>query len=297
VTTGPDDIQGVLPVEDSEQPKKRKWTRLKEGLPYSDLDPAQWREYDDVEIGSLWLFGAREKGNGHSLDYHGNFIPQIVTQLLTRYTKANDVVLDLFLGSGTTAIESVNMGRRCIGVELQPRMVKHVENKIGEEHIGKDIRIICGDSGDESSAEAVRRELADMEQTHAQFVMLHPPYWDIIRFTEEANDISNAESVDDFLAGFRRIAEAGYGLLEPGRFAGLVIGDKYTAGELVPLGFLTMQEMMAAGFRLKSIIVKNIEGNEVAKGRTNNLWRYRAFAGGFYIFKHEYVMVFQKPLK
>ena len=33
---------------------------------------------------------------------------------------------------------------------------------------------------------------------------------------------------------------------------------------------------------------------EKAKGKDANLWRYRALAGGFYIFKHEYVMVFQK---
>ena len=40
---------------------------------------------------------------------------------------------------------------------------------------------------------------------------------------------------------------------------------------------------------------KDMQGNERAKGKTANLWRYRALAGGFYIFKHEYVMVFQKP--
>ena len=40
--------------------------------------------------------------------------------------------------------------------------------------------------------------------------------------------------------------------------------------------------------------IAKMVGNERAKGKTANLWRYRALAGGFYIFKHEYVMVFQK---
>jgi len=52
--------------------------------------------------------------------------------------------------------------------------------------------------------------------------------------------------------------------------------------------------MNEVGFKTKSIIVKNIEGNEIAKGKNNNLWRYRALAGGFYVFKHEYVMIFFK---
>jgi hypothetical protein len=53
--------------------------------------------------------------------------------------------------------------------------------------------------------------------------------------------------------------------------------------------------MQQAGFRTKAILVKNITGNERGKGRTSNLWRYRALAGGYYVFKHEYVIVFRKP--
>ena len=37
-----------------------------------------------------------------------------------------------------------------------------------------------------------------------------------------------------------------------------------------------------------------ITGNEKAKGKTANLWRYRALAGGFNIFEHEYIMTFYK---
>ena len=55
-----------------------------------------------------------------------------------------------------------------------------------------------------------------------------------------------------------------------------------------------MARMMALGFKLKGIIVKDIQGNERAKGKTANLWRYRALAGGFSIFQHEYIFIFQK---
>ena len=37
-----------------------------------------------------------------------------------------------------------------------------------------------------------------------------------------------------------------------------------------------------------------MQENEKAKGKDANLWRYRALAGGFNIFKHEYIMIFQK---
>jgi hypothetical protein len=82
---------------ENERPPKTK--------PWSDIDLDCWQDYDHVLTDSLWIFPSRASGEGHSLDYHGNFIPQIATQALTRYTKAGEVVLDLFLGSGTSAIE------------------------------------------------------------------------------------------------------------------------------------------------------------------------------------------------
>jgi hypothetical protein len=55
---------------------------------------------------------------------------------------------------------------------------------------------------------------------------------------------------------------------------------RYTKkGEWIPLGFLAMNEVTKRGFRLKSI---------------KELWRYRALAGGFYVFKHEYVFNFRR---
>jgi len=34
--------------------------------------------------------------------------------------------------------------------------------------------------------------------------------------------------------------------------------------------------------------------NNRAKRNQENLWRYRALVGGFYVFRHEYILLFQK---
>ncbi len=288
------------------QPRKpvsrKKPAALTEGLPkplpYSDIDVSQWRDYEHVETGSLWLFNGRDRQNGHQLDYHGNCVPQILTQLLTRFTKQGDVVLDLFLGSGTSAIEAVNLGRRAIGVELKPELAEYVREKLEAQGKAQDVEIINGDSTNQIwTGKAIRRGLKQFKQEQAQFLFLHPPYADIIRFSDSDSDLSNAESTEVFLDQFEQVCRLGYEMLEPGRFAAVVIGDKYANKELIPLGFYCLERMNRVGFKTKSVIVKNITGNEKAKGRMNNLWRYRALVGGFYIFKHEYVLLFQKPAK
>ncbi len=261
---------------------------------YNDIDLTRWKEYDDVRTDSLWIMMSRQNTNGHVFDYHGNFIPQIANQVFRRYTKENDIVVDWFLGSGTSAIEAVNLNRRLVGVELKSDLVEYVKEKLPEGVVGDSIRLIQGDSTTETTRALVAGALTDMGAGRCQLAVLHPPYGDIIKFSELKEDLSNMPTTEAFLSGFRLVAQNAYNTLDSGRFAVLVIGDKYGAGELDPLGFKCMQAMNDVGFKTKSIIVKNIEGNEKAKGRDNNLWRYRALAGGFYIFKHEYVMVFFK---
>ena len=272
-------------MEDRRRPPK---------LEINDIDLRNWKDYPHILTDSLWLLGSRTSNNGHSLDYHGGFIPQIANQALLRFTCTDDIVIDWFVGSGTSAVEAANLNRRLIGVELKAELVEHVGRKVSDSVSSGRPRLICGDSTTPETLESVQSALRGMGSEHAQLAILHPPYADIIQFSDSDADLSNCPSTDEFLERFRLVAENAYATLEPGRFAVLVIGDKYSRGELDPLGFKCLQVMNEVGFRTKSIVVKNIEGNEVGKGRTNNLWRYRALNGGFYVFKHEYVMFFFK---
>ncbi|MCL4297234.1 MAG: hypothetical protein KJ077_15970 [Anaerolineae bacterium] len=272
--------------QSSKSPKHTSW---------SDLDLNRWREYEEIETDSLWLYPNRASGDGHKLDYHGNYIPQIATQLLTRYSKKDEIVLDMFLGSGTTAVEAARLDRRCLGVELKPELVEYVRGKIRPDLLESRIRLLQGNSAAPETVGRITETFQAMQADAAHLLILHPPYADIIKFSDRPDDLSNAPTTAAFLDGFEIVARNGYELLAPGRFAALIIGDKYANGELVPLGFWCMERMNRAGFKTKAIIVKNIEGNEKGKGKSANLWRYRALAGGYYIFKHEYIILFFKP--
>lgn len=261
---------------------------------YSDINLKKWRDYGHVKTDTLWEFPTRLKEGGHSNEYHGNYIPQIAQQLYERFTKKGDIVLDLFFGSGTSGIEAINMQRRCIGVELKEELAEKVSEKFTPKQLVTDVNIICADSTTKTAKEKIQARLDVMGRNKAQFLVLHPPYDDIIKFSDKKEDLSNCSSTEEFYNLFEKVAKNGYDLLEKGRFAVLIIGDKYSDSQIQPLGFECMRRMNNLGFITKSIIVKDIQGNEKAKGKTANLWRYRALAGGFYIFKHEYVMIMQK---
>lgn len=91
---------------------------------FNDIDLEHWRE-SDVNTDSLWLIGERGKTGKHKNIYHGNFILQIPYQLLSRYTKQGEVVLEPFMGSGTTLFECDYLSRRYIGLDINQERIDY----------------------------------------------------------------------------------------------------------------------------------------------------------------------------
>ena len=264
--------------------------------PINDLDLRQWRDYPEILTDSLWTFPERDRSGAHLADYHGNFIPQIPHQALLRYSKNGDVVLDPFLGSGTTLIECRRLGRHGIGIELNREVARAARQRIAEEPSPDSVStsVLVGDSSDlERTSRKIERQLRRLGRTEVQLALLHPPYHSIIRFSDHPADLSTCADPQAFLERFGRVVDLTSRFLAPNRYLVLVIGDYYEKGTWTPLGFQCMQAVLERGYRLKSIVVKDMHGNR-AKRNLTNIWRYRALAGGFYIFKHEYVFFFQR---
>jgi len=257
----------------------------------NDINLLRWKEYDEIITDSLWVLDKRDTSGAHLGWYWGNFIPQIPHQIILRYTKKGDWVLDTFVGSGTTLIECRRLGRNGIGIELNPEVAQKAKELIEKEQ-NKD-NVINDVIIEDSRTTNIKQVLDKYEIKQVQLLIMHPPYHDIIKFSKNEKDLSTAKNTGEFLKMFGEVVSNATLYLEKGRYFALVIGDKYSKGEWIPLGFYCMQEVLKRGYLLKSIIVKNFEETR-GKRNQKELWRYRALVGGFYIFKHEYIMLFKK---
>lgn len=262
-------------------------------MKFNDINFDDWKN-EDINVDSLWIYNEREKSGKHKNHYHGNFIPQIPKQLIKRFTKKGDIVFEPFMGSGTTLFECENLDRKYIGFDISSEIIEYV-HKTMQVSDCKCFEIRNNNSADISqTTENLQSSLQKFGKEKFQHAILHPPYWDIIRFTDLDTDLSNAKTLDEFLFLMKSVVQTTYDFLEKERYFAIVIGDAYRNKELVPLSFYILH-LVKKNFDvlLKGIIVKNIEGNRGKIG-VNSIWKYRAMKSDYYIFKHEYILIFKK---
>ena len=101
---------------------KDEWRRPR-GDRQTDIER---EEFLDWTLGVWWEFpGENPKKVGHP----AAFPVELPRRLIKLYSYLDDVILDPFLGSGTTAVAAKLLGRRCIGVEIDCQYCELASNR------------------------------------------------------------------------------------------------------------------------------------------------------------------------
>lgn len=236
-----------------------------------------------LENTTVWSFPERGDWATHRVTakYRGNFAPQIPRNLILRYTKEEEVVLDPFVGSGTTLVECKLLRRRGIGVDINPAAVemcrKNLDFRVDNE-LPQVVRV-----GDARRLDFLRNESVDL-------IIAHPPYADAIRYSDNIEgDLSRIHDVQEFLAEMSKVALELFRVLKTGRCCAVLIGDIRRNRHVIPLGFYVFQRFLKAGFSPFEIIIK-IQHH----CKTTEYWMPRATKMGFLLLAHEYLFVFEK---
>ena len=218
--------------------------------------------YDGQIYDDLWLFPRR--GEGGDPAFHGAFIPQVPQYLAIRYTSPGDVVWDPMAGSGTTGDALKDFDLEVYMSDLVPTRPDIISGESGSVHPPKPVDLI----------------------------ILHPPYYNIIKFSDNPQCLSNCRTLEDFLDGYDYIIYNLDKALKEGGYLALVIGNIYMDGRIVSLPYLCMHPLEARKYKLKADYIKDIQGN--AQNNAQNLWRFRHQKNGTAVFKHEHIVVFRK---
>lgn len=228
------------------------------------------------EITSIWSFKERGEWAIHKGDYPGNCSPYVVKNLLIKYSNKNDIVLDQFVGSGTTIIESLLLNRKAIGIDINDKAINITKSRI--KNIDGKYKLIRGD--------ATKLKLKNKS---IDFICTHPPYMDIIKYSNGIRGDISLLSGEEFYNSIKLVAKESFRVLKEKCYCAILIGDVRKNGLIVPVGFNVMELFLNEGFLLKEIIIK-----EQHNCKSTDKWIEIAKKRNFLLIQHEYIFVFQK---
>lgn len=236
----------------------------------------------ELETTTVWSFENRSNHSIHNSKYRGNFAPQIANNVLKKYSKEGDLVLDPMFGGGTTLIEANLLRRRSIGLDINPLTISS---------FNKNIKILPNKSFAPSIYLGDTRELNMIDDCSIDLILTHPPYLDIIKYSDNkiANDLSNINSLDIFLFEFDKAVKEYFRVLKPNSYCAIVVGDVRRQGNYIPLAFSIMQLFINNCFILKEDIIK-IQHN----CSETNKWIEKAKKYNFHLIMHEHLFILRK---
>lgn len=188
---------------------------------------------------SFWT-SEKCKDDKSAMNHPAPFMIKDIMKLISFFTKKKMVVLDPFVGSGTTLLASASLGRKSIGIDLSGKYKKLAKKRLEEKNFieGKYYRYILGDS------KKVLPKLGDID-----YIVTSPPYHNILRnkgdglrakknngyrngartgvdyYSEHKNDLGNKKTYEDFLESFKEIMAEAYKKLRSGKYCSVIISD------------------------------------------------------------------------
>jgi DNA modification methylase len=239
------------------------------------------------ETETVWSFPNRGDWATHVGNYRGNWSPYIPRNLLQRYTRKGDLVLDQMCGSGTTLVECKLLGRNAIGVDVNRDAIMVSLDRLNfafkpiDSDYPSDLSIKTY-VGDARKLDAIADETIDLIATH-------PPYAYIIPYAQRTEgDLSALRKLEDFLEAMRRVADESFRVLKKGKHCAILIGDTRKHKHYVPISFRVFQQFLDAGFILREDIIKLQWKTKTTRER----WRSSKL--DFYRIAHEHLFVFKK---
>lgn len=233
-------------------------------------------DFFKLEDTSIWSFKDRGNWATHNGSYPGNCSPMVIKNLLLKYTKENDFVLDQFVGGGTAAIECLLLKRKIIAFDINIKSINITKNRI---------KNIDG----WNSINVGNAKKLNLTNESVDFICTHPPYLDIIKYSDGIKDDLSLLNNDEYYRAMIQVAKESFRVLKKGAKCAIIIGDIRRNGYIEPLGFKVMTIFLNVGFKLKEIIIK-----EQHNCKSTEKWREIAKRKNFLLIKHEYIYVFEK---
>ncbi len=260
----------------------------------NQLDGKTWARY------SISIWDIAKTPEEAKIRHPAMFPVELPKRLIEIYTMPGEVVLDPFMGSGSTLVAAKMLRRKGIGFDVVPEYVELAKKRLSD--VGA-ISKFLGDSVPEPEVycEDARNLLKYVKPESIDLCVTSPPYWIVHRrkrtadykeprpYSDLKDDLGNIEDYGEFLRELSKVFRNVYITLKPGKRCVVVVMDIRVGSEFIPYHMDVTRMMEQIGYVLEDIIIWD-------RRREYNNLRPLGYPYIFVVNKvHEYILIFKKP--
>lgn len=193
-----------------------------------------------------------------------------ISRLIRFFTKKGEMVLDPFVGIGSTLKACALEERKGIGIELNPRFAK-----LSRERLAKEVGDIFSTVDEQTVIEGdARKVLKTLKPNSLDFVVTSPPYWSILKkkadhkvkqarvshglakdYGSDPRDLGNVENYDEFLVELGAILGQCVLALKPGKYMAVIVSDFRDKSKFIMFHADLAREMEERGLEMRGLKV------------------------------------------
>lgn len=224
---------------------------------------------------TLWEYPSQDYGREAHGDkeYVGATPAWVIWQLLQRYTREGDTVLDPMCGSGTTLDVARELGRKALGVDLAP----------------------------------TRTEIKQADARHiplpsesVDFVFVDPPYSTHVDYSDDPRCIGKLDASAEagkagagenaYYAAMGQVIKEMHRVMKNRRYMGLYVSDSFKKGQpFMPIGF-ELFAILRQVFKPVDIVAVVRHNRTLKRGH----WHTAAVEGNYFLRGFNYLFIMKK---
>jgi len=255
----------------------------------NELNGKTWTRYSI----SIWEIGKTTEEA--KLKHPAMFPMELCSRLIDVYTKKGDVILDPFMGSGSTLVVAKDKERKGIGFDINPTFVKLAKKRLSQQKL-----VDVGAVESEVYCDDARNLLKYVKSSSVDLVITSPPYWNIHTrkrtadykesrpYSDLEKDLGNIDDFNNFMTELKSVFQRVYAVLKHGKKCIVVVMDIRCGSQFIPFHVSIIDIMGQIGFVLEDIMIWD-------RRREYNNLRPLGYPYVFIVNKvHEYILIFRK---
>ena len=261
----------------------------------NELSGKEWLQFSF----SIWR-DIEKTNDERKLKHPAMFPTQLTSRLISIFTKnKGEIVLDPFLGSGSTLLSAYKLGKKGIGFELSEEYTQLAKERIKEVQLS-----LIQTKNDLIEPEVYNKTIFDiphiLQEDSVDLVITSPPYWDILtekrsadrkeirKYSDSEEDLGNIHDYGLFLNKLKEAFVGVHKVLKKGKYCVVIVMDIRKKSKFYPFHLDLINKMKEIGLELDDIIIWD-------RQKEYNNMRPLGYPSVFRVNKvHEYILIFKK---